>query len=63
MKKWDDLVEETMTLEAISRSDARAKAIIAQIHSETAVKKEAKRTKHMRHIDHGKHTSLTINQS
>ena len=42
MKKWDDLVEETMTPEAIARSDARAKALIAQIHREAATKEEAK---------------------
>ena len=43
MKKWDDLIEETMTPEAIARSDARAKTMIAQIHRETADKEEAKR--------------------
>ena len=44
MKKWDDLVEETMTPEAIARSDARAKTMIAQIHRETAAKEEARRS-------------------
>ena len=43
MKKWDDLVEETMTLEAIARSDARAKTMIAQINSKAATKEEARR--------------------
>ena len=42
MKKWDDLVEETMTPEAIARSDARAKTLIAQIHREAAAKEEVK---------------------
>ena len=53
MKKWDDLVEETMTPEAIVRSDARAKTMIAQIHDETAVKEEARRMND-RNVSHEK---------
>ena len=49
MKKWDDLVEETMTPEAIARSDVRAKTLIALIHRETAAKDEAMR-KNNRHV-------------
>ena len=43
MKKWDDLVEETMTSEAIVRSDSRAEIMIAQIRSKASAKEEARR--------------------
>jgi len=59
MKKWDDLVEETMTPEAIARSNACAEAMIAQIHKEA---KEAaiKNINSTRHIDHEKHVAVSV---
>ena len=56
MKKWDDLVKETMTQEAITRSDERAEAMIALIHNDATVKKEAR---HIR-ADHGKRTAVPL---
>jgi len=60
MKKWDDLLEETMTPEAIIRSNARAEAMIAQIHNETATKQEKRRINRVRYVDHGKHTAVPL---